>query len=81
MRNFDMPTKNTELNLQAIEDILKSHGPNLSAQQIHAELESVPLRTLQYWLKRMVSEKRILQEGATRSTRYRLLRAAFHPPV
>lgn len=67
-----MPTKNTELNLLAIEYILKSHGPNLSAQQIHAELESVPLRTLQYWLKRMVSEKRVVQEGATRSTRYRL---------
>lgn len=67
-----MPTKNTKLNFQAIENILKNHGPTLSAQQIHAELGSVPLRTLQYWLKRMVSEKRVVQEGATRSTRYRL---------
>lgn len=72
MRNVAMLTKNTELNLQSIENILKSHGSGQSAQQIHAELEDVPLRTLQYWLKRMVSEKRVIQEGATRSTRYRL---------
>lgn len=67
-----MPTKNTELNFQAIENILNSQGSSLSAQQIQAELKSVPLRTLQYWLKRMVEEKRVVQEGATRATRYRL---------
>ena len=67
-----MPSKNTELNFQTIENILNSQDSSLSAQQIHAELTSVPLRTLQYWLKRMVEEKRVVQEGATRATRYRL---------
>lgn len=70
--------KGTELNLQAIEDILTDHGAALSAQQIHAELESIPLRTLQYWLKRLVSEKRIVQEGAARATRYSLPRKYYY---
>lgn len=70
--------KGTELNLQAIEDILTNHGADLSAQQIHAELESIPLRTLQYWLKRLVSEKRIVQEGAARATRYSLPRRYYY---
>ena len=61
-----------ERGLKAIEDIVRAWpAGGMSAQQIAAALEPAPPpRTLQYWLKYLVDEKRLIREGQRRWTRY-----------
>ena len=55
----------------AIINALKSAEGSLSAQQIHAQMpQQIPLRTLQYQLKKLVEQQDIIQKGKGRATRY-----------
>jgi hypothetical protein len=65
-RNIDLQS------LRAIEDIIRAHAPEgMSVQQIAAALKPAPpSRTLQYRLKRLVDEKRLIRQGQRRWVRY-----------
>ena len=55
----------------AIVKALESAEESLSAQQINAQLPyKLPLRTLQYQLRKLVKQQVITQEGKGRATRY-----------
>ncbi|MDB5397797.1 MAG: filamentation induced by cAMP/death on curing-related protein, partial [Rhodospirillales bacterium] len=59
--------------LAAIEQALLSHPDGASAQQIlHALALPIPLRTLQYRLKYLVTHGRLVMDGDGRWARYRL---------
>ncbi len=61
--------------LQAIEEAVRCHPEGMTAQQINDALESAPpRRTLQYRLKFLVENKRLVMEGAGRAARYRVPR-------
>ena len=63
-----------EKDLQAIIDVVTGHRGGLSAQQLHEELgKTVNMRTLQYRLKHLVENGRLVREGKARATRYRIL--------
>jgi len=54
-------------------NILTSTDENLSAQQIKTKMrQDIPLRTLQYQLKKLVTHQTITQKGKGPATRYRL---------
>lgn len=58
---------------KAILEILNQNQDNLSAQYIHSQLhQKIPLRTLQYQLKKLVAQQKIVKEGKARATKYRL---------
>ena len=60
-----------EEELQAIEEIILQKPEGMTAQQIAEALDpALPHRTLQYRLKSLVDDKRLLVEGAGRGTRY-----------
>ena len=62
-----------EKDLQAIIDVVTGHRGGLSAQQLHEELgKTVNMRTLQYRLKHLVENGRLVREGKARATRYRI---------
>lgn len=64
-----------EEGLQAIEEIVGRHRDGVTAQQIASELErALPQRTLQYRLKSLVDNKRLVMEGEGRWARYNLPR-------
>lgn len=59
--------------LTAIEKVIRLQTGAVSAPEIlHALPAPIPQRTLQYRLKRLVSDKRIIMEGGGRWARYRL---------
>ena len=61
-----------EEGLQAIEEAVRRHREGMTAQQIADELKSAPpRRTLQYRLKSLVDNGRLLMEGEGRWARYR----------
>lgn len=61
--------------LQAIEEAVRRHPEGMTAQQIADALESAPpRRTLQYRLKNLVDDKRLIMEGEGRWARYRVPR-------
>ena len=63
--------------LQAIERVVRQHPEGLTATQINDALESAPpRRTLQYRLKSLVDNKRLIMEGTGRWVRY-----SAPPPV
>ncbi|PWQ99738.1 hypothetical protein DKW60_04480, partial [Leucothrix pacifica] len=63
--NIPSNQENTILNC------LKANQESLSAQQILAQLpKALPLRTLQYQLKKLVQQQRIAQQGKGRATKY-----------
>lgn len=65
--NNPLNQENTILNC------LKANQESLSAQQILAQLpKALPLRTLQYQLKKLVQQQRIVQQGKGRATKYAL---------
>lgn len=67
-----MPRQIGELDLQAIEEVVRRHAEGATAQQIAAALESrLPRRTLQYRLKTLVDRNRIFLVGVGRLARYR----------
>ena len=60
--------------LEAIEEIVRAHFPGgMSVQEIAAALKpnAPPRRTLQYQLRQLVDQKRLLREGERRGSRYR----------
>ena len=64
-----------EEDLQVIEAVLRQHPEGRTAQQISDALASTPARrTLQYRLRFLVDNKRLVMEGRARGARYRLPR-------
>ncbi len=62
-----------EEDLQAIEDAVRARPEGVTAQQIADALESAPpRRTLQYRLKSMVDDRRLVMAGEGRWARYRV---------
>ena len=65
-----------EEHLRAIEEAARPHLEGVTAQQIAGALKTaVPLRTLQYRLKYLADNQRLIKEGEGRWAKYRL------PPV
>ncbi|MEA2754562.1 MAG: hypothetical protein QOJ54_851 [Aliidongia sp.] len=64
--------------LTAIETIVRHEPAGVSALEIQRALATpVPLRTLQYRLKHLVAQNRLVMEGAGRWARYRIQDAAI----
>jgi hypothetical protein len=66
-----------EQSLKAIEEIVRAHPPGgMSASAIAAALKKAapPPRTLQYHLKQLVDQKRLIREGERRWARYHVPR-------
>ena len=64
-----------EADLRAIEEVVKSDPDGMTARQIADALEDAPAhRTLQYRLKHLVDNKRLVIKGAGRWSRYRVPR-------
>ena len=62
-----------EESLQAIEEAVGQRPAGMTAPQIAVALEAPPpLRTLQYRLKALVDDKRLIRDGSGRWARYRL---------
>ncbi len=62
-----------EENLKAIEAAVQLHSGGLTTQEISKTLKTVvPLRTLQYRLKYLVDNKRLIRKGSGRWARYHL---------
>jgi hypothetical protein len=71
-----MPKRIPEEELQAIEEAARPYPEGVTAQQIAGALKTaVPLRTLQYRLKYLADNQRLVKESEGRGTKYRL------PPV
>src|SRR5271156_25381 len=62
--------------LAAVVDFLRQSADGARSSEIAKALNEVPQRTLQRWLKGLVEEGRIAQEGKGPAARYRLPRAA-----
>ena len=61
-----------EESLQAIEEAVRQRPEGITAPQIADALNvALPLRTLQYRLKALVDDKRLIRDGSGRWTRYR----------
>ena len=56
--------------LKAIENILRGHADGMTAQEIAEALEAPPRRTLQYRLKSLVDDGRLVMVGEGRWARY-----------
>jgi len=68
-----VPQEISEDKLKAIENAVRAHLEGVTAQQIVDALkDSIPRRTLQYWLNHLVRQKRLVQEGSRRWAKYRL---------
>lgn len=66
-----------EKSLRAIEQVVRAHSPQgMSARAIADALktDAPPLRTLQYHLKQLVDQRRLIREGERRGARYHALR-------
>ena len=67
-----MPKHISEEDLRAIEEAARRHPDGVTAQQIGSELSaSIPLRTLQYRLKYLADNNRLVKEGDGRWAKYR----------
>jgi hypothetical protein len=65
--------------LAAIEEAVRRHPRGVSAPEILRALANpVPPRTLQYRLKHLVTQNRLVMDGAGRWAKYRILNAASH---
>ena len=59
--------------LEAIEEAVRRHPDGASAQEILRSLASpIPLRTLQYRLKSLVTRNRLIMDGEGRWAKYRI---------
>jgi hypothetical protein len=66
--------------LASIEHVLSAYPGGASAQKIsRAMAAALPIRTLQYRLKRLILQNRIVKEGGGRAARYRLAPARSGP--
>ena len=74
MRNKEDPLARRiqEQDLQEIEEVVRRQPKGMTAQQIADALKAAPpRRTLQYRLKSLVEDKRLIMEGDVRWARYR----------
>jgi len=63
--------------LAAIEEVVRRHPEGATAQAILRALDAaIPLRTLQFRLKTLVDQGRLVREGEARGARYRMSRKA-----
>ena len=87
IRGADVARRIREDILRAIEEAVERRPEGMTASQIAESLETPPpLRTLQYRLKALVDDGRLIREGSGRWARYRLpedislsVRATFEP--
>lgn len=71
-----------EEHLQAIAEVVRQHPEGMTVQQIHEEMKAVPpRRTLQYRLKSLVDDKRLIMKGSGRWTRYSVPRTLLLTPT
>ena len=71
-----------EESLQAIAGVVRQRPEGMTAPQIADALNvALPFRTLQYRLKALVDDKRLIRDGSGRWTRYRLSKVAGIPTV
>jgi DNA-binding transcriptional ArsR family regulator len=68
-----MAKKIPEQALHAIEQVLKARQDGASVADIAEAAAGVPRRTLQYRLKYLVDEGRVVKEGEGRAAKYRML--------
>lgn len=61
--------------LAAVVDFVRQNADGARSSEIARALKEVPQRTLQRWLKGLVEEGRLAQEGKGPAARYRLPRA------
>jgi Fic family protein len=62
-------------NLTAVVDSVRQSADGARIGEIAEALQRIPQRTLQRWLKRLVEEGRLTQEGKGRAARYRFPKA------
>jgi Fic family protein len=66
-------------NLAAVVDFIRQSADGAQSGQIADALKEIPQRTLQRWLKRLVEEKKLTQDGKGRAARYRLPKVLEKP--
>ena len=71
-----MPKRLREEDLASVVDVVRQSADGARRGDIAKALKAVPQRTLQYWLKSLVEDGRLTQEGKGPAARYRLPRAA-----
>jgi Fic family protein/DNA-binding transcriptional ArsR family regulator len=71
-----MPKRLREEDLVSIVDVARQRTDGARRSEIAQALKDVPQRTLQYWLKSLVEDGRLTQEGKGPAARYRLPAAA-----
>ena len=71
-----MPKRLREEDLVSIVDVARQRTDGARRSEIAQALKDVPQRTLQYWLKSLVEDGRLIQEGKGPAARYRLPAAA-----
>ena len=68
-----MARRISEESLQAVEEVVGRRPEGMTARQIADALGAeLPFRTLQYRLKALVDDKRLIRNGSGRWARYRL---------
>src|SRR5271166_3539379 len=67
-----MPKRLREEDLALIVDVVRQRTDGTRRSEIAEALKVVPQRTLQYWLKSLVGQGRLAQEGKGPAARYRL---------
>ena len=67
-----MPQRLREKDLALIVDLVRPRPDGARRSDIAEALKGVPQRTLQYWLKNLVEQGRLAQEGKGPAARYRL---------
>ena len=71
-----MPKRLRGEDLALVVDVVRQSTDGARRSDIAKALRAVPQRTLQYWLKSLVEDGRLSQEGKGPAARYRLPRAA-----
>jgi transposase-like protein len=67
-----MPKRLHQKDLASVVDAVRQSTDGARRSEIAKALKEVPQRTLQYWLKSLVEEGRLMQEGKGPAARYRL---------
>lgn len=67
-----MPKRLRHEDLASVIDIVRQNAKGARRSDIATALKKVPQRTLQYWLKSLVDEGRLSQEGKGPAARYRV---------
>jgi Fic family protein len=67
-----MPKRLREKDLASVVDVVRQSTDGARRSDIAKALKEVPQRTLQYWLKGLVEDGRLMQEGKGPAARYRL---------